>query len=99
MHLATRVQRRRNGDARDRRAQAPPSTDRVDRRRPTPPGSRRAWRRLRDSLQQLLAFASLIAIVVFFSFASPNFFTPSNIIGILMRPPSSSGSWPWARRS
>jgi ribose transport system permease protein len=36
------------------------------------------------SLQQLFAFGSLIAILVFFSFASPYFFTPSNLVGILM---------------
>ena len=30
---------------------------------------------LRDKLQQFLAFASLIAIFVFFSIASPNFLT------------------------
>ncbi len=40
--------------------------------------------RLRGSIQQLLAFASLIAILIFFSIASPYFFTPSNLIGILM---------------
>lgn len=34
-------------------------------------------------LQQLLAFASLIAIFVFFSFASPSFFTYSNVTSIL----------------
>jgi ribose transport system permease protein len=39
---------------------------------------------IRGSLQQLLALASLIAILVFFSFASPYFFTPSNLIGILV---------------
>ena len=39
---------------------------------------------IRGSLQQLLAVASLIAILVFFSFASPYFFTPSNLIGILV---------------
>ena len=38
---------------------------------------------LRDRLQQLLAFASLIVIVIFFSFASPVFFTYSNITSIL----------------
>jgi len=41
-----------------------------------------AW--LAGSVQQLLAAASLIAILAFFSFASPYFFTPSNLIGILM---------------
>jgi ribose transport system permease protein len=40
--------------------------------------------RVRGSIQQLLAFASLIVILIFFSFASPYFFTPSNLVGILM---------------
>jgi ribose transport system permease protein len=39
---------------------------------------------IRGSVQQLLALVSLIAILAFFSFASPYFFTPSNLIGILM---------------
>src|SRR5690348_7528334 len=39
---------------------------------------------MRGSVQQVLALASLIAILVFFSFASPYFFTPSNLVGILM---------------
>ncbi|GAA1514614.1 ribose transport system permease protein [Agromyces terreus] len=39
--------------------------------------------RLRGSLQQLLAFASLILIVVVFSFASPHFFTANNLVSIL----------------
>ena len=38
---------------------------------------------LRDRLEQLLAFASLIVIVTYFSFASPVFFTWSNITSIL----------------
>jgi ribose transport system permease protein len=38
---------------------------------------------LKDRLQQLLAFASLIAIVVYFSFASPIFFTWPNITSVL----------------
>lgn len=38
---------------------------------------------LRNSLQQLLAFASLIAIVIAFSIASPHFFTPNNIVSVL----------------
>ena len=38
---------------------------------------------LRGSLQQLLAFASLIVIVIFFSIASPHFFTSNNIVSIL----------------
>ena len=40
--------------------------------------------RMRGSLQQVLAFASLIVILIFFSFASPYFFTPSNLVGILV---------------
>lgn len=39
---------------------------------------------IRGSLQQLLAFVSLIVILIFFSIASPYFFTPSNLVGILM---------------
>ncbi|MCD5347548.1 ABC transporter permease [Agromyces sp. S2-1-8] len=42
---------------------------------------RMAW--LRGSLQQLLAFASLIVIVAVFSFASPHFFTANNLVSIL----------------
>ena len=38
---------------------------------------------LKDRLQQLLAFASLIVIVAFFSFASSSFFTFGNITNIL----------------
>ena len=38
---------------------------------------------MKDRLQQLLAFASLIAIVIFFSIASPIFFTWPNITSIL----------------
>lgn len=38
---------------------------------------------VKDRLQQLLAFASLIAIVIFFSFASPIFFTWPNITSVL----------------
>ena len=38
---------------------------------------------LRNSLQQLLAFASLIVIVVVFSILSPHFFTPNNIVSVL----------------
>ena len=37
----------------------------------------------RNSLQQLLAFASLIAIVIVFSILSPHFFTPNNIVSVL----------------
>jgi ribose transport system permease protein len=39
--------------------------------------------RLRGSLQQLLAAASLVLIVAFFSIASPHFFTANNLISIL----------------
>ncbi len=39
---------------------------------------------MRGSLQQLLAFASLVAIVVYFTFASPYFFTRANLTGILV---------------
>ncbi len=39
--------------------------------------------RLRGSLQQFLAAASLIVIVVFFSFASSHFFTANNLVSIL----------------
>ena len=42
---------------------------------------RLAW--LRGSLQQLLAFASLIVIVAVFSFLSPHFFTTNNLVSIL----------------
>ncbi|MDH6182350.1 ribose transport system permease protein [Microbacteriaceae bacterium SG_E_30_P1] len=37
----------------------------------------------RNSLQQLLAFASLIAIVIVFSILSPHFFTANNIVSVL----------------
>jgi ribose transport system permease protein len=39
--------------------------------------------RLRGSVQQLLAFASLIMIVAVFSFASSHFFTVNNLVSIL----------------
>lgn len=39
--------------------------------------------RLRGSLQQVLAFASLIVILVFFSIASPHFLTANNLVSIL----------------
>src|SRR5690625_1712643 len=39
---------------------------------------------LRGRVQQLLAFASLVLIFVFFSVASPNFLTFSNVTGILL---------------
>ncbi len=37
-----------------------------------------------DAAQKLLAFAGLIILVVVFSFASPNFFTFNNVVGILL---------------
>ncbi|MFF2446636.1 ABC transporter permease [Neobacillus sp. NPDC058068] len=37
-----------------------------------------------NAIQQFLAFASLIVLVIFFSLASPNFFQFDNIIGILL---------------
>lgn len=37
-----------------------------------------------NALQQFLAFASLIVLIVFFTLASPNFFKFDNIIGILL---------------
>ena len=40
--------------------------------------------RIGGSMQQLLAFVSLLVILLFFSIASPYFFTPSNLVGILM---------------
>jgi ribose transport system permease protein len=39
---------------------------------------------LREKLQQFLAFASLIALVIFFSLANPNFMSWSNVSGILL---------------
>lgn len=39
---------------------------------------------LRRQLQQILAFASLIALMAFFAVADPNFLTWSNVSGILM---------------
>lgn len=39
---------------------------------------------LRRTLQQSLAFGTLVVLIVFFAIASPNFFTWSNISGILL---------------
>ena len=81
MHYATQLQRRRNGDDMTSTVTStPPPT--APRRRPASDRARGA--RLGGSLQQLLAFVSLIVILVFFSIASPYFFTPSNLVGILM---------------
>jgi ribose transport system permease protein len=46
-------------------------------------GGRPRFARLRGSLQQLLAAASLIVIVAFFSFTSSHFFTANNLVSIL----------------
>ena len=51
-----------------------------DRRSSTPTAARRT---LRDRLQQLLAFAGLIAIFAFFAVASPNFLNYGNVTAIL----------------
>ncbi|WP_026556839.1 ABC transporter permease [Arthrobacter sp. 35W] len=40
--------------------------------------------RLKSSLQQLLAFASLLALVIFFSVASHSFYQPANLSNILL---------------
>ena len=39
---------------------------------------------LNSSLQQFLAFGSLVILVIFFSVASPNFMQWSNFVGILL---------------
>jgi ribose transport system permease protein len=57
-----------------------PSTPSVE----STPGRNPILVRLSGSVQQLLAFVSLIVILIFFTIASPYFFTPSNLIGILM---------------
>ncbi|MCU1635057.1 MAG: ribose transporter permease [Cryobacterium sp.] len=46
------------------------------------PGSAKSF--LRAQIQQSLAFATLVVLLVFFSIASSNFFTFSNISGILL---------------
>ena len=51
---------------------------------PAPSRVRSIVEAARGSLQQVLAFASLIVVLIFFSIASPYFFTPSNLVGILM---------------
>lgn len=64
---------------------ATPVTDKVPEAPPTE-GQKRASAKsfLRAQLQQSLAFATLIVLLVFFSIASGNFFTWSNISGILL---------------
>jgi ribose transport system permease protein len=49
----------------------------------TPVQRRSIVTNLRESLQQVLAAASLILIFIFFSIASPYFLLPANLIGIL----------------
>ena len=62
---------------------ATPVTDkpRVD-QAAAPKGATKSF--LRAQLQQSLAFATLVALLIFFSIASSNFFTWSNISGILL---------------
>ncbi len=45
--------------------------------------------------QTLLAFGSLILLIVIFTIASPNFFRPDNLVGISCWPPQSTASWRW----
>ena len=80
MHFATRCERRRNGD--DMTSTATTATTR---RSPRHADARGRCARIGGSVQQLLAFASLIAIFVFFSIASPNFLTSTT---------SSASCWP-----
>jgi ribose transport system permease protein len=47
-------------------------------------GTRRAMATVRRQLQQVLAFASLIVLMLFFSVANDNFLSWSNITGILL---------------
>lgn len=65
------------------RAETPPIPAGQNPDRPGP--TRSAWRdRLGQGLQQLLAFGTLIALVVFFWAASPNFLTLSNMSSVLL---------------
>src|SRR5947209_3284170 len=43
-----------------------------------------AWLVRSDAIQRVLAFGALIALVVIFSLASPNFLQFDNIVGILL---------------
>jgi len=49
-----------------------------------PTDGRNAGAFLRKQVQQSLAFGTLVVLIIFFSIASNNFFTPSNISGILL---------------
>lgn len=62
---------------------ATPVTDKPRLEQARPP-QRSAKNFVRAQLQQSLAFGTLIALLVFFSIASSNFFTWSNISGILL---------------
>lgn len=63
---------------------ATPVTDQTRVGGGTPEPRRSAKSFLRAQIQQSLAFATLVVLLVFFSFASSNFFTWSNISGILL---------------
>ena len=64
---------------------ATPVTDKVPDVQPTEAQERGSTKSfLRAQLQQSLAFATLIVLLVFFSIASSNFFTWSNISGVLL---------------
>jgi ribose transport system permease protein len=63
---------------------ATPVTDQTRVGEGTPEPRRSAKSFLRAQIQQSLAFATLVVLLVFFSFASSNFFTWSNISGILL---------------
>ncbi|WP_174844747.1 ABC transporter permease [Cryobacterium gelidum] len=63
---------------------ATPVTDQTRVGGGTPEPRRSATSFLRAQIQQSLAFATLVVLLVFFSFASSNFFTWSNISGILL---------------
>src|SRR5690242_17665978 len=74
-----KLSRRRNGDD-VTSTMSPTSVSTVD----SAPVRSALRTRVGGSVQQLLAFVSLIVIMVFFTIASPYFLTPSNLIGILM---------------
>ena len=44
--------------------------------------------------QKLLAFASLLLMILFFSFASPNFMEVDNLVSILQSTAVNGVSWP-----
>lgn len=61
---------------------APETVDREEAAAEEPTGGRAEF--LREKLQQFLAFASLIALFIFFSLANANFMSWSNVSGILL---------------